>query len=87
MYKEITKPELYVYLYQNTQGLLENIKKRGRVYEQNIKGEYLQKIHEGYKNFITTHKDLKVLIIDVSDLDFVANNEDYRKILAQITNA
>lgn len=87
MYKEITKPDLYVYLYQNTQGLLENIKKRGRDYEQNIKGEYLQKIHEGYKNFITTHKDLKVLIIDVSDLDFVANNEDYRKILAQITNA
>ncbi|NVJ88793.1 MAG: 2-amino-4-hydroxy-6-hydroxymethyldihydropteridine diphosphokinase [Flavobacteriaceae bacterium] len=87
MYKEITKPDLYVYLYQNTLGLLENIKKRGRDYEQNIKGDYLQKIHEGYKNFITTHKDLKVLIIDVSYLDFVANNEDYRKILAQITNA
>ncbi len=36
MYKEITKPDLYVYLYQNTYRLLENIKKRGREYEQNI---------------------------------------------------
>ena len=36
MYKEISKPDLYIYLYQNTDRLLENIKKRGRDYEQNI---------------------------------------------------
>ena len=29
MYKEISKPDLYIYLYQNTDRLLENIKKRG----------------------------------------------------------
>ena len=50
MYKEITKPDLYVYLYQNTDRLLENIKKRGRDYEQNIEKDYLKKIQEGYSN-------------------------------------
>ena len=81
MYKEISKPDLYIYLYQNTDRLLENIKKRGRVYEQNIEASYLQKIHIGYINFIKTEQDLNTLIIDVSELDFVNNHKDYREVL------
>ncbi|WP_275315733.1 2-amino-4-hydroxy-6-hydroxymethyldihydropteridine diphosphokinase [Tenacibaculum bernardetii] len=84
MYKEITKPDLYVYLYQNTERLLENIKKRGRDYEQNIEASYLQKIHDGYSNFIKTEPNLNILIIDVSDLDFVNNTEDYDLIINKI---
>lgn len=84
MYNEITKPDLYVYLYQNTDRLLQNIKKRGRDYEQNIEAGYLQKIHDGYKNFISTQQNLNTLIIDVSELDFVNNTEDYSNIINQI---
>ena len=87
MYKEITKPDLYVYLYQNTDRLLQNIKKRGRDYEQNIEAGYLQKIHDGYKNFISTQLDLNVLIIDVSEIDFVNNSDDYDYIINKIKNA
>ncbi|WP_428741058.1 2-amino-4-hydroxy-6-hydroxymethyldihydropteridine diphosphokinase [Tenacibaculum sp.] len=86
MYKEITKPDLYVYLYQNTERLLENIKKRGRDYEQNIEASYLQKIHDGYSNFIKTQPDLNILIVDVSDLDFVNNSDDYETIINKIKN-
>lgn len=81
MYKEISKPDLYIYLYQNIDRLLENIKKRGRIYEQNIEASYLQKIHVGYINFIKTEQDLNTLIIDVSELDFVNNHKDYREVL------
>lgn len=84
MYKEITKPDLYVYLYQNTDRLLQNIKKRGRDYEQNIEASYLQKIHDGYSNFIKTQQDLNILIIDVSKLDFVNNINDYHFIISKI---
>lgn len=87
MYKEITKPDLYVYLYQNTKRLLKNIKKRGRKYEQNIEASYLQKIHDGYKNFINTQQDLNILVIDVSDIDFVENKEDYNFIINKIKEA
>jgi 2-amino-4-hydroxy-6-hydroxymethyldihydropteridine diphosphokinase len=87
MYKEITKPDLYVYLYQNTERLLENIKKRGRDYEQNIEAEYLQKIHEGYRNFIQTQQNLNCVVIDVSELDFVHKKEDYSAIINQIKKA
>lgn len=87
MYKEIPKPDLYVYLYQNTERLLKNIKKRGRDYEQKIPSEYLDKINNGYLEFIRTHKNLNVKIIDVSDLDFVANANDYQKIISEIHEA
>ncbi len=84
MYKEISKPDVYVYLFQNTDRLIENIKKRGREYEQNIQPEYLDKIHKGYLNFIKTKEHLNTLIIDVSQLDFVNNESDYRSILKRI---
>ncbi len=85
MYKEITKPDLYIYLYQNTERLLENIKKRGRSYEKNIEADYLMKIHDGYSNFIKTQKDnLNVFVIDLSDSDFVNNEKDYQRILKMI---
>jgi deoxyadenosine/deoxycytidine kinase len=80
------KPDLYVYLYQNTDRLLENIKKRGRSYEQEIPADYLEKINQGYLDYIKTQTDLNVLIIDVSDLDFVKKQEDYVFLLNEINN-
>jgi deoxyadenosine/deoxycytidine kinase len=78
------KPDLYIYLYQNTERLLENIKKRGRSYEQEITEDYLEKINHGYLDYIKSQQALNVLIIDVSDMDFVTNQEDYIFILNQI---
>jgi deoxyguanosine kinase len=84
IYKEMPKPDLYIYLYQNTNRLLQNIKKRGRSYEQDITAEYLEKINKGYLEYIKTQTDLNVLIIDVSDRDFVNKQEDYLYILNAI---
>ncbi|MBB4800141.1 2-amino-4-hydroxy-6-hydroxymethyldihydropteridine diphosphokinase [Flavobacterium nitrogenifigens] len=84
IYKEMPKPDLYVYLYQNTERLLQNIKKRGRAYEQNIEASYLEKINNGYLEYIKSQTDLNVLIIDVSDRDFVKKHEDYIFILNEI---
>jgi deoxyguanosine kinase len=84
MYKEIAKPDIYVFLYQNTDRLLENIKNRGRDYEQNIQPEYLEKIHKGYLSFIKSQEKLNPLIIDISDLDFVNKENDYQTVLKQI---
>jgi 2-amino-4-hydroxy-6-hydroxymethyldihydropteridine diphosphokinase len=84
IYKEMPKPDLYIYLYQNTERLLQNIKRRGRSYEQEIPAEYLEKINNGYLDYIKTQKDLNVLIVDVSERDFVKNQEDYVFILNEI---
>ncbi len=84
MYKDIAKPELYVYLYQDTERLQENIRKRGRDYEQNIENEYLEKINSGYLEFLKNNTELNTKIIDISNRDFVKNREDYLWVLDQI---
>jgi len=84
IYKEISKPDLYVYLYQNTERLLENIKMRGRDYERNITTDYLEKIHQGYATFIKSDQKLKTLIIDISNFDFVNRPEDYESLIQKI---
>lgn len=84
MYRDMPKPDLYVYFYQNTNQLLQNIKKRGRDYEQNINAQYLDKINQGYLNFIKNENRFKTKIIDLSNLDFVNNRNDYLKLIDQI---
>ncbi|RZV58188.1 MAG: 2-amino-4-hydroxy-6-hydroxymethyldihydropteridine diphosphokinase, partial [Flavobacteriaceae bacterium] len=77
MHKDLAKPDLYVYLYQNTERLQENIKSRGRKYEQEIDTEYLEKINAGYIEFLRNQTGFNVQIIDISELDFVKNRRDY----------
>ena len=84
IHKEMPRPDLYVYLYQNTERLLANIKKRGRSYEQEIPAEYLDKINRGYLDYIKTQTNLTVLVIDISDLDFIKKQSDYVYVLNEI---
>ncbi|WP_299244066.1 2-amino-4-hydroxy-6-hydroxymethyldihydropteridine diphosphokinase [uncultured Aquimarina sp.] len=86
MYRDLPKPGLYVYLYQNTERLLENIKKRGRDYEQKIPAEYLDKINKGYLQFIKAQSHFNVKVIDISDLDFVKNRRDYIIVLENMNS-
>lgn len=86
IYSQLPKPDLYVYLHKNTDKLIENIKKRGREYEQEISAEYLKKIENGYFNFFKQQNQLKIVIIDTNKIDFVNSVEDYRKIEDTIFN-
>jgi deoxyguanosine kinase len=80
IYQQLPKPELLVYLYVETPKLQQNIKLRGRPYEQEIKDDYLEKIQQGYFDFIKQQKDLRILILDTNNIDFVQNKEEYNMI-------
>jgi deoxyadenosine/deoxycytidine kinase len=71
------KPDLYVYLHLPVEKLLENIRKRGRSYEKHIKYEYLREVQEGYFGFFKSQQDMKILVLDTSNLDFVNNELDF----------
>lgn len=81
----LPKPELLVYLYLNLDNLIKNIHDRGRVYEQNIQFEYLEKIQQGYLDFLRQQNKMRVLIIDTNHLDFVNRPNDYYKVLEVMT--
>lgn len=80
IYQSIPKPDLYVYLHVDIKKLLENIFKRGRDYEKGISEEYLKNLQKGYFDFFRQQNDMRFLIIDTSNVDFVDNQNDYRKI-------
>lgn len=84
MHKNAKKPGLYLYLHQNTERLLEQIKMRGRPYEQSIDAAYLEAVHKGYMGFIKTHFPENSRSIDLSGLDFVNRASDYEKVLEQL---
>jgi deoxyadenosine/deoxycytidine kinase len=84
IYGQMPKPDIYVYLHQTPERLMENIRKRGRDYEKHITAAYLRKIQESYFSFFRQNPESKYLIIDVNNIDFVENEEDYRKITETI---
>lgn len=85
MFSRVVKPDLLVYLSVNTERLLKNIKKRGRVYEQTISADYLERIHNAYLKHFDSLRNQRVLIIETSKIDFVSNKEHYNKIKELIT--
>ena len=80
IYPQAPRPDLYVDLHLPVERLLENIKQRGRTYEQNIRPEYLQELQEGYFGFFRSQTDLKIVVIDTSKFDFVHDPTHYTRI-------
>jgi len=78
------KPDLYIYLHVPVEQLLENIRNRGRSYEKNIEADYLKEVQEGYFGFFKTQTDMKILVIDTSNIDFVNKKSDYKLIKEHI---
>jgi len=74
------KPDLYVYLHLPVEKLLENIKLRGRSYEKHIQFDYLKEVQEGYFGFFKSQQEMKILLIDTSQIDFVNKVSDLQRL-------
>jgi deoxyadenosine/deoxycytidine kinase len=60
--------------------LKDNIRKRNRLYEQNIPDEYLFNIQETYTHYIRQH-NMKTLFIDASNADFLGNEKHMKVVI------
>ena len=80
--KNLPKPDLIIYLHSDVKRLQENIKKRGRSYEQNISNDYLYDIQNKYFDFFKKHIEFPVLIVDVSEVDFVNQKDIFERLVA-----
>ena len=66
----IQPPDLLIYLRASIPALVDQIKKRGREYEENIRLDYLKKLNEYYNKWIDNYKEGSLLIIDVDNNKF-----------------
>jgi deoxyadenosine/deoxycytidine kinase len=80
----ISPPDLMIYLRASVPGLVNNIQKRGREYEDGIRLDYLKRLNERYEAWISTYDKGKVLIISVDELDYERNEEHLGSIISKI---
>ena len=80
----IAPPDLMIYLQASIPSLVENIQNRAREYEENIRLDYLRKLNQYYDTWIESYKVGKLLIINIDDMDFLNNKEDFAAIVEKI---
>lgn len=84
MQPRVPVPDLVVYLQASTKRLLQNIKLRGRPFENAMDPAYLEALNEAYNYFYFRYTDSPLLIINAEDVDFVRNEEELDEIVRQI---
>ena len=80
----VSTPDLVVYLQARTPVLLERIRRRGRAAEKPIRAEYVEEVARSYAELFFRYDDGPLLIVDVSDIDFVSNPEHWAELSAVI---
>ena len=81
----INQPDLLIYLRATVDHLVDNVHKRGRGYEQNMRLDYLSNLNERYDKFVNSYKGTK-LVIDVNNIDFVRSRQDFADIVDKIND-
>ncbi len=77
-------PDLLIYLRSSVPNLVNQIRQRGRDYENSISEDYLSNLNKRYEDWIKGYDKGKLLIIDVDDLDFVGNQGDFENVKNKI---
>ncbi len=91
VYRVITStlqpPDLMIYLRKSLPKLKEQIKKRGRDYEQDMPVDYLQNLNRYYDEWIHHYSLGKKVVIESDTLDFVANPQDFDAICKKVVES
>jgi deoxyadenosine/deoxycytidine kinase len=80
----VKPPDLLIYLKAGVPKLVRQIEKRGRDFEYSIRLDYLRQLNKQYESWIANYDDGKLLTINVDQLDFVENTEDFSTIVEKV---
>jgi deoxyadenosine/deoxycytidine kinase len=80
----LPKPDLVVYLQARVDVLLARLRKRAKDYERLVTPEYLQRIAEVYRDFFFHYEETPLLVVNCSEIDFVAHSEHTTDLIREI---
>ena len=80
----VKAPDLIIYLRASVPTLVRQIQKRGRDYENSIRLDYLKRLNERYEAWYTSYEGGKTLVVDVDEINFGENKEDFGKVVRLI---
>ena len=81
MSSTIRNPDLIIYLHADVDRLKSNIDNRDRYYERNLDSKYLKDIEIKYFDYLKKQSHSKVLILDVTKIDFVNHIGSFNEIV------
>ena len=83
----VKEPDLLIYIRNNNiNNIVRNIKKRDRDFEKEIDTDYLKNLNVYYENWIKKYSNKNLLIIDVTNKDFIKNSIELKNIYKIIEN-
>lgn len=80
----VKAPDLLIYLKASVPTLVNQIQKRGRDYEASIRLDYLQSLNHRYNEWADKYTGGKLLVIDVDNINFDENIQDFSKVVDMI---
>jgi deoxyadenosine/deoxycytidine kinase len=80
----IQPPDLVIYLRGTVPTLVNQIQKRGRKYENNIRLDYLKRLNERYNSWADAYNLGNFMIIDVDNCNFTEKPEDLSAVIDKI---
>ena len=80
----IRPPDLLIYLKASVPTLVNQIQKRGREYEDNLRLDYIRRLNEYYEKWISTYKDGRLLVIDVDAINFADDEEAQGEVINKV---
>ena len=80
----VRPPDLMIYLRADLPKLREQIRRRGRSFEQSISDEYLNSLSRLYEEFVQSYREGELLILDVNTLDYAGRPADFAEVVRQV---
>lgn len=81
---EIPRPDLVIFMQDTVENLARRIRARGRGYERALTEAYLERLSEAYTQFFFHYQEAPLLVVNVSQVDFVNRPEDFEGLLQQV---
>jgi deoxyadenosine/deoxycytidine kinase len=81
---DLPAPDLVIYLQAKPEVLRARIAKKAAKEETQISLEYIEEVARAYEHFFFRYEASDLLVIDTSEIDFVARNEDLQQLLRRL---
>ena len=82
----VPKPDMVVYLQARPEVLYKRVKKRDKKYERSVTFDYLAEVAQAYNQFFFHYDETPLLVVNTSEIDFVASSKDLADLIKEINN-
>jgi deoxyadenosine/deoxycytidine kinase len=83
----MARPDLVVFISARVEVLVDRLRKRNRDFERDMSVAYLERVSASFRDFFFYYDEAPLLVVDTSEIDFVADSDDLRDLIREIDHA